>query len=238
MPRRFDPRPAALSLLEAFRDGEPISALPQGAAPTTSAQGWRIARQVIEGLGLPVVGFRALADGTTGPLLAPRLVANGMTIPRAALPGLQASAACFFPLARALPASAQPYTPRRVLAALGPARAAIDLASWRTQAPPAQAAARIADLAGLGLVVLADRPRGAARADPRALRVGWAEAQRVTRDAMPQVMAAAEAARLAGGLPEGAALVAVGLTPPLLPPSGAVLAVRVAGAGKASVTLV
>jgi hypothetical protein len=235
---RFDPRSAARALLEALREGEPISALPEGAVPQTATQGWRVARAVLAELDLPVVGFRALADGLAGPLLAPRLVAAGVQVPLAALPGLQASAACLVPLARALPPLSEPYSLRRILAALGPARAAIDLAAWRTSTRPTTAALRIADLCGLGMLVVADPPRGAASVDLGALRVSWNDDRAVVVDVTPQLVAAAEAARLAGGLPAGAALVATGLTPTHAPPSGTVLSVRVVGAGKASVTLV
>jgi hypothetical protein len=234
---RFDPRPASLALLEAFRDGEPISALPAGSEPATSAQGSQIARAVVEGLGLPVVGFRALADGTTGPLLEPRIARSGVTIPLAALPGIEASAACFFPLVRALPPAVEPYTARRVLAALGPARAAIDLSAWRTQSRPDTVARRIADLAGLGMVVLAGAPRGAAHADPRTLRVSWNDGTMVEADASPQLLAAAEAARRAGGLPVGAALVAAGLLPGIAPQPGSRLSLRLVGGGRVSATL-
>jgi len=235
---RFDPRSAARALLEALRDGEPISALPEGGAPQTTAQGQRVARAVLAELDLPVVGFRARADGLAGPLLAPRLVATGAQVPLAALPGLQASAACLVPLARALPPLSEPYSLRRILAALGPARAAIDLAAWRTRTAPTTAAARLADLCGLGMLVVAGPPRGAAAADLGALRVSWNDDPAIVVDVTPQLVAASEAARLAGGLPAGAALVATGLTPTHSPTAGTGLAVRVVGAGKASVTLV
>jgi hypothetical protein len=233
---RFDPRPAALALLEAFRDGEPISALPEGRAPRTAAQGARIAAAVIEGLGLPVVGFRALADGTTGPLLEPRIVRSGTAVPLSALPGIEPTAACVFPLVRALPPSAKPYSRRRVISALGPPRAAIDLAAWRTKQRPRRLAEALADLAGLGMVVVADPPRGGAPADPGALRLIVDGAAPSVVDALPQLLVLAEAARKLGGLPVGAALVAAGLA--AMPhPGPAGLALRLTGGGKVSVTL-
>lgn len=235
---RFDPRPAARALAEAWRDGATLPALAEGTAPQSLSQGRRIAQAMLAELDLPAVGFRALASGLAGPLLAPRLARSGSLIPRAALPGLEASAACLFPLCRKLPPLAAPYSLRRVLGALGPARAAIDLAAWRTEAGPRSTAAQLADLCGLGIVVVADPPRGAAGADPRALRIACDDSSPVILDVTPLLVAAAESARLSGGLPEGAALVAVGLVPAGTPPAGTTLAVRITGAGRASATLV
>lgn len=239
---RFDPRPAVLALLEAFRDGEPVSGLPEGAGPATPAQGRRVAHALVRALDLAVVGFRAVADGpggilTTGPLFETRLAHSGISMPLAALPCLEASAACFFPLQRALPPVPEPFSLRRVLATIGPARAAIDLASWRTRERPQTVAGRIADLAGLGMVVLGDRPRGAAAIRPGAARLACDDGPLVELDLTPALLAAAEAARRAGGLPAGAGLVLAGLRPLGVPEPGGILAVRLVGGGKASVRL-
>ena len=236
-PARFDPARAGLALAEAFRDGEPISALPDGAAPRTAAQARRIAAWVVDELGLAAVGFRTLADGTTGPLLEPRLAHSGVSLPRSALPNLSASAAVLFLLAKPLPASATPYTARRVLGALAPGRAAIDLASWRTASVPQGILARGADLAGLGQLVVADAARASTAPDPAALRIAWNDGPVTSIDASPLLLAAAEAAREAGGLPAGAALVVAGLSAAIAAGPG-VLSCRLVGGGRAEVTLV
>lgn len=230
-PARFLPRRAALALADAWREGTPIGPLPAGHAPRTAAQAWRVVGAMLRELDQPAVGFRALPDGSVGPLLATRLVASGITLPSAALPGLLASAAAFFPLARALPPSASPYTLRRVLAALGPGRAAVDLSAWRTLPPPESLPARIADLGGLGMVVLGQGARG--RPDPAVLRLSWRDGPPATRDIRPLLLAAAEAARHAGGLPAGAALVAAGLADTGDGP----LACRIVGGGLAQARL-
>lgn len=237
---RFDPGPAAQALAEAWRDGRPIAPLAEGAAPRTASQAGRVARAILEELDLPVVGIRLVVrEGgapLAGPLLAPRLAAGGVVLPAAMLPGGGATAAVLFPLARALPPAREAYTARRVLGALGPARAAIDLSAWRTAPPPADAVARVADLAGLGSVVLAGPARGAAP-DPAALRLAWAGGRLLTHDLRPLLLLAAEAARALGGLPAGAGLLVAGLDKALPLAPGASFACRVVGGGVAGVRL-
>lgn len=237
---RFDPAPAAQALAEAWRDGQPISALPEGAAPRTVAQARRIAHAVLEELDLPVVGIRVLAGGgaaaLAGPLLAPRLAASGAVLPAAMLPGGQATAAVLFPLARALPSSATPYTARRVLAALAPPRAAIDLSAWRAAPPPESLPARLADLSGLGHVVLAGPARGTPP-DPASLRLAWGVGKLAPHDVRDALLAAAEAARAIGGLPAGAALLVAGLSAPEPLAPAASFACRVVGGGLAEASL-
>jgi 2-keto-4-pentenoate hydratase len=233
---RFSPAPAALALAEAWRTGEFLAALP--APPGTARQAAAVLAALLTELDLPAVGFRALPDGTTGPLLESRLFASGTTLPASALPHATARAAVLFRLARALPASATPYTARRVLGALGSAQAAIDLGAWRTQAEPAALPARLADLGGLGAVVLATPPRaGAAAPDPAALRLAWNGGKLQALDARPLLLAAAEAARLAGGLPAGAALLAAGLVPPMVLAPGESVSCRIVGLGTAAAAL-
>lgn len=233
---RFDPLPAALALAEAWRTGEFLAALP--ASPGTARQGSAVVAALLAELDLPAVGFRALPDGTTGPLLDSRLFASGTTLPSSALPHATARAAVLFRLARALPASATPYTARRVLGALGTAQAAIDIGAWRTQAEPTTLPARLADLGGLGAVVLASSPRaGATTPDPAALRLAWNGGKLQVLDARPLLLAAAEAARLAGGLPAGAALLAAGLLPPVALAPGQGVSCRIVGLGTATAAL-
>jgi hypothetical protein len=87
------------------------------------------------------------------------------------------------------------------------------------------------------MAVLADPPRGAARADPRALRLAVDGGAISVVDALPQLTAAAEAARRAGGLPAGAALVVAGLAPIDPPVAGTTIAVRIVGGGTARAAL-
>lgn len=233
---RFNPVPAAQALAEAWRSGEWLPTLP--APPGTPAQGAAVLAALLTELDLPAVGFRALPDGTTGPLLEARLFASGTSFPASALPQATARAAVLFRLARALPAADTPYTARRVLGALGSAQAAIDLAGWRTQAEPTALPARLADMGGLGAVVLATPPRAGANApDPAALRLAWNGGKLQVLDARPLLLAAAEAARLAGGLPAGAALLAAGLLAPMALAPGQDVSCRIVGLGTATAAL-
>jgi hypothetical protein len=233
----FDPRRAALALAEAFREGAPIGGLPDGGAPASIEQGWQVAALMLDELGMPAAGLRSLADGTVGPLLDSRLVPSGAMVPAAALPCLSASAA--FPLLRPLPPDRQPYAPALLRAAIGPARAAIDLAAWRIAPPPPTPAARIADLGGLGQVVLAPKPgsRGAI-AEPDGLKVSLNGAPRREISVRARLVALADAARLAGGLPAGAALVIAELLPPIAAGPGGALALRIVGASRVEVRVV
>lgn len=221
----FDPVPAAQALAEAWREGTPIGAL--AAPPRTLAQAGRVAFALLAELDLPAVGFRAVArdDGTilTGPLVESRLLQGGVTVP-ASLHAGHARAALFAPLAAPLPGGRGALDWTRLAPLLGPLRAALDLGAARIAGDDAVLVT--ADLAGLGLVVLGPSRRKAG-ADPAALRVTLGDAK-TTLDARPLLLAAANAARRAGGLPHGAALcAALPLAVPAAP--GTRLACRITG---------
>jgi hypothetical protein len=97
----------------------------------------------------------------------------------------------------------------------------------------------MADLAGHGVVVVGRPARSGWREailTPRAARATAADgtiAWRGTIDAAKALREAAEAARSIGALPEGAVLVAAGLSPVL--PEGP-LTLSIAGLGKAELT--
>jgi hypothetical protein len=239
MPSGFDPRRAAHALAEALRDGEPIAALPEGAAPATPAQGWQVAAAVLDALGEPAVGFRLAACGTIGPLLRPRLLESPATVPASALPGLAVTAAVLVPLVQPLPTARRPLVWPDLRPLLGRPRPALDLAAWRLRPPPEDQATRIADLAGLGLVVLGP-PAHRAATPPvyDAVRVNLGAVDLVPHDLRPGLLALGESARRAGGLPEGAGLLVTGLSAALTPLAGASLACRLFRLGKAEARLV
>jgi hypothetical protein len=276
----YDPRPAALALAEAWREGAPISALPS--PPRTRVQAERVAFGMLAELDLAAVGFRAVArdDGTilTGPLVESRLLESGVSVP-AALHAGQARGALFAPLATALPGGRGAIDWPTLATLLGRPRAALDLAAVRVAGD--DAVHDTADLARLGLIVLS-APRRNAAADPGALRVvlergvpatddrplpdppplrarGGAAASapspahsssigqrrvregvpltlKATLDARPLLLAAANAARRAGGLPQGAALCVA--LPLAVPAAGARIACRITGLGEAAAILV
>jgi 2-keto-4-pentenoate hydratase len=235
----FECRPAAQALAEAMREGTQIAALPQGSVPATAAQGWQVAAAVLDELAQPAVGFRMAADGLIGPLLGPRLLDSAAAVPATALPGLSVTAAVLVPLLHAVPAARRALAWPDVRPLLGRPRPALDLAAWRVQPPPSDAPSRIADLAGLGLVVLGPpAPRAATPPVFDAVRVAMGLADLVAYDLRPSLVALAEAARRGGGLPAGAALLVAGLSAPLTPRAGASLACRLARLGRAEARLV
>jgi len=103
-----------------------------------------------------------------------------------------------------------------VFASLHPA---LDIAAWRLRDPPGTAGLAAADLGGLGLLVVGCAKRMA----PALLRLGFGPAgvrrQGNPVDLLAALQQAASAARRAGGLPQGAVLVAV-LGPAVLPEAG------------------
>lgn len=229
MAAAYDPRPAAQALAEAWREGAPISALPS--PPRTRTQAEQVAFAMLAELDLAAVGFRAMArdDGAmiTGPLLEARLLQGGVTVP-AVLHAGKARAALFAPLAMPLPGGRGALDWAMLAPLLGPMRAALDLGAARVVDDDAVQAT--ADLARLGLIVLGPARRNAA-VDAGALRVALGD-HKTTLDARKLLLAAANAARRAGGLPAGAALcAALPLAMPVAP--GMRLACRITGLGAA-----
>ncbi|MBP0444145.1 hypothetical protein J8J14_05080 [Roseomonas sp. SSH11] len=197
---------AAGWIAEALATGNSLAALPPEVAPRGRAEGERVALAALEALGITPCGVRML-DGMAGPMIEARLLPEGTRA--APLRHPVATAALVGVLAEAL----QPDDDARPrIAAL---HIALDIADHRFTEVPVAIGARVADLAGLGfvvvgpaisslpdLVVVEGRPMG-------------------PRDALAPV--AAEARRL-GGLPAGALLIAAGLSGQIMPREGIVAA--------------
>lgn len=196
---------AAQRLAEAVRSGEAAAPLSLLATPRSMLDGQRIAARVLEVLDLPACGLRlaSLTNGrpVPGPVLESRLLQDGDILSLARLRHPRASAAVLGILAEDL-ARRSDEMPN--FAALHPA---IDIASWRLPEPPSTGALAAADLAGLGFIVMGKPKRMA----PMRLRVSlspagtWRRGEEV--DVEEAMMAAALAARRAGGLPQGSMLV-------------------------------
>jgi len=234
---------AAEYLAEAITSGQTLAPFPPGLAPTTPAQGERVAALLRERLGLPSVGVRLVpppesieGPPVAGPVFAARLLHAPAAIPPLHLPRL--TAALVAQLARPLPAREKPWSAREVAARIASVHVAVDIGASRYTRGPVDLPGFMADLAGHGLVVVG-----------RKARAGWEERlltprpARATSDGTPvwrgtvDVGAAlrevAEAAREIGDLPAGAVLVTAGLSPPL--PPGA-LTLTITGLGTAELT--
>lgn len=208
---------AARWLADAVLSGESAQPLPPLATPRSMLDGQRIAARILEMLDLSPNGLRLAAPTNgkpvPGPVLEDRLLKDGCTISLATLRHPMASAAVVGVLAEDL---ARRGDEMPNFAALHPA---IDVGSWRLAEPPSTGALAAADLAGLGFIVLG-KPK---RMLPMRLRISlaptgtWRRGEEV--DLEEAMMAAALAARRAGGLPEGAVLV-VPLGKALVPAPG------------------
>jgi len=167
--------------------------------------GQRIAARVLDMLDVTLCGLR-LASPTNGrpvpgPVLEGRMLKDGSTVSMAMLRHPRATAAVVGVLAEDL---ARRGDEMPNLAALHPA---IDISSWRLPEPPTTGALAAADLAGLGFIV-SGKPK---RMVPMRVRISlaptgtWRRGEEV--DLEEAMMAAALAARRAGGLPKGSVLV-------------------------------
>jgi 2-keto-4-pentenoate hydratase len=194
-----------------------------------------LAGQVLEWLGFAPCGVRLVpaADGSmiAGPMLEARFLDDGARIATEIMRHGRASAALLGVLGAALEPDAT--TPPEITA-LHPA---LDVSASRFTNGPTDRLAEIADLAGLGLLVLGKR-----RPVPEApIRVALAEGEARPRgtpcDLDAAFAAAATEARRLGGLPAGAVLVVAGLGAPVLGlKPGARLTARFTGIGKVSVS--
>ncbi|MBS7813482.1 hypothetical protein [Roseococcus pinisoli] len=225
---------AARYLAEAWTSGDPLAPLPEGLAPQDMAAGEAIAAELVSSLGLPVCGLR-LAPGPDGlsriaaPLLEPRMLRAGTPIALSTLRHPRISAGVLGVLAEPLEAAGEP-----VFSALHPV---IDIAASRYSAPATDGAHQLADLNGLGLVLVGKRWIGAVPEDAEARISLTGMRPRPLRAPLAALMReAAEAALRWGGLPAGAVLVVSGLatgSPPLpgqkwsaaIPPVGRITAV-------------
>jgi hypothetical protein len=223
---------AAQFLTEAMTSGSTLAPFPDALAPRTAVQGAKLASLVLASLGLSPVGIRlspapgGRGDATVaGPVLGPRLIQAPSPPPP--LHRAVATAAIVAQLASPLPPRARRYGLRDVIGRVATLHPAIDVATSRFTAGAPDLACHLADLCGHGVVVFGHKARAGwqeAIATPRALRTTGATAWRGIADVGASLVAAAEAAREAGGLPAGAVLVVAGFSPPL-------------GEGEASITI-
>lgn len=241
-------RTAASYLADAVTSGNTLAPFPPELAPGTEAQARRVAAALRQEIGLANVGLRLVAPPGTmpggiagpkvaGPLFATRLLHAPVAPPPLHLP--VATAALVAQLAKPLPPRARAWTAREVVARLASLHVAIDIGASRYTAGPPDMPCFMADLAGLGAVILG-RPARAGWQDALAsARAAKAEAEdgsvawRGTIDAASALVEAAEAAGAVGTLPAGAVLVAASLSPPLPLGPGA-LTLSVTGLGKVS----
>lgn len=224
---------AAELLAEAVETGMPLAPLPPEASPATMAEGQGIAALVLERLGLVACGLRLAAappegELVPGPVLEGRLLPDGAGIALATLGHPCAAPAVLGVLADQL--QSEDTTPPR-FATLRPA---LDIAAWRLREPPGAPPLAAADLAGLGLLVVGRGGRMREPAPSCRLGFGPAGARRsrgVEVDLAEALHLAARHARAAGGLPEGAVLVAP-LGPAMAPQPGMEISARLAGIGQ------
>jgi 2-keto-4-pentenoate hydratase len=217
----------------AIQTGDLLAPLPAELMPPDRDTAEELAGQVLEWLGFVPCGVRLApaADGSmiTGAVLEARFLDDGASLALEIMRHGRASAALLGVLGAALEPEAT--TPPEITAI----HPALDISASRFTKGPADRLAEIADLAGLGMLVLGKRRpvpeapsrvaliegEGAARGRPFDLHAAFAQA-------------AAEARRL-GGLPAGAVLVVAGLGAPVVGlKAGAQFTARFTGIGKVS----
>jgi hypothetical protein len=202
---------AAGWLAEAWETGSPLAPLPAELAPADRAAGEAVAAALVAALGIPVCGVRLipgpLVDGRrpmiSAPLLEPRMLRAGTPVALAALRHATLSAGVLGVLAEEL-GDGPP-----VFASLHPV---LDIAAWRFGAVPGDVGAAVADLGGLGYVLVGKRSQLPLPGQAE-VRLGQTGSRpRAIQENLGALMeeAAAEARRW-GGLPAGAALVVAGL---------------------------
>lgn len=207
-------------LAEALETGNPLAPLPEGMAPASASDGELVAALVLESLGLAPCGSRVVRGPTgetvAGPILEGRLLPDGAAIALATVRHAAAAPGVMGVLAEDLPPE-----PGGALPAFSALHPILDVSAWRLREPPGSAGLAAADLAGHGFIVAGRGKRGVA--PPEALPVGIAPTgvrrRPERRDVAAALLAAAEAARRAGGLPRGAVLAAV-LGPAVAPQEG------------------
>jgi 2-keto-4-pentenoate hydratase len=225
---------AAQFLAEAWTSGDPLAPFPAELAPADTSAGEAIAAELVEALALPVCGLR-LAPGPDGltmlaaPLLKPRMLRAGTLIAMSTLRHARISAGLLGVLAEPLEEGLP------VFAAFHPV---IDIAASRYATPPADAMHQLADLGGLGLVMVGKRWIGALPEEGEA-RIGLTGMRpRPLRAPLAALMRQAGTATARwGGLPAGAVLVVAGLAAGSPPVAGQKWAAAIPPVGRISVGL-
>jgi 2-keto-4-pentenoate hydratase len=237
---------AAGYLADAVTSGNTLAPFPAELAPGTEAQARRLAAALREQLGLANVGLRLVAppEGIAGPKVAGPIFATRILHAPVAPPPLQrpvATAALVAQLAKPLPARARAWTAREIIARLASVHVAIDVAASRYTEGPPDLPCFMADLAGLGAIILGRPARAGwqkAIASPRTAKADGGDGAVVWRgtiDVAAALVEVAEAARTVGDLPAGAVLVAASLSPPLAPTlPGSALTLGITSLGKVS----
>jgi len=222
-----------LNLADAVENGGPIDPVVSRITPANQDDAEELAGAVLAQLGFAPCGVRLApaADGSliAGPMLEARFLDDGAGLSLEIMRHGRASAALLGVLGAALEPDAT--TPPEITAI----HPALDVSASRFTNGPPDRFAEIADLAGLGLLVLGKR-----RPVPKALsRVALIEGEGSPKgrpfDVHAAFAAAAAEARRLGGLPAGAVLVVAGLGAPVLGlKAGARLTARFTGIGKVS----
>jgi 2-keto-4-pentenoate hydratase len=222
-----------LNLADAVENGGPIDPVASRITPANQDDAEELAGAVLAQLGFAPCGVRLApaADGSliAGPMLEARFLDDGAGLSLEIMRHGRASAALLGVLGAALEPDAT--TPPEITAI----HPALDVSASRFTNGPPDRFAEIADLAGLGLLVLGKR-----RPVPEALsRVALIEGEGSPKgrpfDVHAAFAAAAAEARRLGGLPAGAVLVVAGLGAPVLAlKAGARLTARFTGIGKVS----
>lgn len=225
---------AARFLAEAWETGHSLAPLPEDIAPADVPAGEAIAADLLEALGLPVCGLR-LAPGPDGltllsaPLIEPRMLRAGTPVALSALRNPRISAGFLGVLAEPL---------ERDLPVFSAFHPVLDIASTRYTAGAPDAAHQVADLGGLGFVLVGKRWIGELPEESEA-RLGLTGARpRPLRAPLAALMrqAGAEAIRW-GGLPAGAVLVVSGLATGSPPVAGQKWAAAIPPVGRISALL-
>lgn len=198
---------AANWLYEAWETGNPLAPFPPEMAPANLDAGEAIAAALVEQLGIPVTGVRlAPAPGdiwASAPLLESRILRANTPVTLSALRHIRISAGILGVLAEDL-TDAPP-----VFAALHPV---LDIGAERYQQGAPDAAHRVADLGGLGHVLVGKRFVGPLP-EVVSVRIGPTGTRPRPFDVKlaPLMEQLATDARRWGPLPAGAVLVVAGL---------------------------
>lgn len=217
------------ALQEAWETGNPVAPLPAGAVEDGAAA----AAALAEAMGHPVIGLR-LARGPQGggwlsaPMIEPRMLRAGTPVALAALRQPVLSVAVLGVLAEEL---GEESDGPPVFSALHPA---LDVAATRFRDGPADAAQCVADLGGLGFVLVGKRSASTDLPETAEARLGRTGTRpRAINEQLAALMRrAADEARRWGGLPAGSVLVVSGLGGEFSPLAGEKWSAAVAGVGR------